>query len=75
MLQSNKSRDVSELVELVSEITAYWKEIARRQFDAGRHSDEGGFEQRWPKTLANFFLAETARVAKALSPLSQNRNN
>ncbi len=75
MLQSNRSREVSKLIALVSEITAYWKEIARRQFDAGRHPDEGDFEQRWPKTLANFFLAETVRVAKALSPLSKNRDN
>lgn len=75
MPQFNKSRDVSELIALMNEITEYWKEIARRQFDAGRYSDEGDFDQMWPKTLANFFLAETVRVAKSLSPLSQNRNN
>jgi hypothetical protein len=52
-----------------------WKEIARKQFDANQPTDGGDFEQSWPKILANFFLAETVRVAKALSVLSEGREN
>jgi hypothetical protein len=68
--------DPSELVALVNDMVAYWKEIARRNFaNAYPNSEPGDFEQRWPRTLPNFFLTETVRTAKALNSLSEGRNN
>jgi hypothetical protein len=75
MNQPNKSRDVSALIALVNSMIEHWKEIARKQFDANQLTNEDDFEQSWPKILANFFLAETVRVAKALSALSKGREN
>jgi hypothetical protein len=72
----NQPRDISELNALIREIVAYWKEIARRNFFKSHpDSTTGEFEQAWPKALANFFLAETIRVANALRSLSGNREN
>lgn len=68
--------DLSELIALINEMVAYWKEIARRNFaNAYPNSEPGDFEQRWPRILPNFFLIETVRVAKALTPLSEGRDN
>jgi hypothetical protein len=68
--------DPSELIALVNEIVAYWKEIARRKFaNTYPDSEPSDFEQRWPKILSNFFLTETVRVAKALTPLSEGRDS
>ena len=65
-----------ERTALVNEIIAYWKEIARGSFTKANLSfDPIEFERVWPKTLANFFLAETLRAAKALSVLSESREN
>ena len=76
MDEPNKSRDVSVLNTLVNEMIEYWKEIARTNFvKAYPQADPSEFEQRWPKALENFLLAETIRVAKLLSALSENRNN
>lgn len=68
--------DPSELIALIDEIVAYWKGIAFRSFtriDPDSALDD--FESRWPKILANFFLAETMRTAKALRVLSDGRLN
>jgi hypothetical protein len=68
--------DISELNALIREIVAYWKEIARRNFfKAHPDSTLSEFDQAWPKALANFFLAETIRVANALRSLSEGREN
>jgi hypothetical protein len=76
MNEPTKSRDVLALIALVNAMIEYWKEIARRNFaKAHPQADQGEFEQHWPKALANFFLAETVRVAKLLKKLSENRNN
>jgi len=76
MNEPNRSRDVSALIALVNAMIEYWKEIARRNFaKAHPQADPSEFEQHWPKALANFLLAETIRVAKSLSTLSENRNN
>ena len=66
----------SDLTALVNEIIAYWKAIAERNFKYARpFSDPSDFERDWPKTLDNFFLAETVRTAKALRHLSEGREN
>lgn len=76
MTEPNKSRDVSALIALVNAMIGYWKEIARRNFvKAYPQADPSEFERHWPKTLENFLLAETIRVTKLLSALSENRNN
>jgi len=76
MNEPTKSRDVSALIALVNAMIEYWKEIARRNFfKAHPQADPIEFEQHWPKALANFLLAETIRVTKSLSKLSENRNN
>ena len=55
--------------------TQPWKEITRRNLvKAHPQAEPSEFERRWPKALANFLLAETVRVAKSLSALSENRN-
>jgi hypothetical protein len=72
----NRQRNPSELIALVNEMIADWKEIARKNFsNSYPDSEPGDFEQSWPRTLTNFFLAETVRVAKALNSLSEGRNN
>ena len=73
---SKRPPDPSELIALIDEIVAYWKEIAFRNFtrmDPDSAADD--FESRWPKILANFFLAQTMRTAKALRVLSDGRLN
>ena len=76
MNEPKKSRDVSALIALVNAIIEYWKEIARSNFvKAHPQSEPSEFERHWPKALANFYLAETVRVAKSLTTLSENRNN
>lgn len=76
MNEPDKSRDVSALIVLVNARIERWKEIARRNFAiAHPHADLSEFERHWPKALENFLLAETIRVAKLLSALSENRNN
>jgi hypothetical protein len=76
MNEPTESRDISALIVLVNAMIEYWKEIARRNFaKAHPQADPSEFEKHWPKALANFLLAETARVAKSLSPISENRNN
>jgi hypothetical protein len=65
-----------DLTVLVNEIIAYWKAIAERNFKNARpFSDPSEFEQDWPKTLDNFFLAETVRTANALRHLSEGCEN
>jgi len=76
MNEPNKSRDVSSLIALVNAMIEYWKEIARRNFvKAHPQAEPSEFERHWPKALENFLLAETIRVAKSLSALSENCNN
>jgi hypothetical protein len=75
MNQPDRSREVSALIALVNSIIEHWKEIARKQFNVTQLTNEEDFEQSWPKILANFFLAETVRIAKALSVLSEGREN
>ncbi len=76
MIEPNKSRDVSSLIALVNAMIEYWKEIARRNFvKAHPQAEPSEFERHWPKALENFLLAETIRVAKSLSALSENCNN
>jgi hypothetical protein len=76
MNNTNLSREVSDLTALVNEIIAYWKAIAERNFkDTHPFADPNEFEQSWPKTLGNYFLAETMRSAKTLRPLSNGREN
>jgi hypothetical protein len=77
MNKTKWSREASDLTALVNEIIAYWKAIAEKNFkDARPFSDQSEFEQSWPGTLDNFFLAETVRTAKMLSSLpAEGRNN
>jgi len=76
MNKTKWSREASDLTVLVNEIIAYWKVTAKKCFeDAHPFSDPDEFEQIWPKTLDNFFLAETVRAAKALRSLSEGREN
>ncbi len=71
-----RQHGLPELIALINEIIAYWKEVAHRSFTkANPNSDPMEFERVWPRTLANFFLAETLRAAKALSALSEGRDN
>ena len=67
--------DVSDLTALVEELIAYWKELGRKRFHAQPGADPDDFERLWPRMLENFFLAETARVAKKLRFLSRGRDN
>ncbi|MGE0131506.1 MAG: hypothetical protein AB7U82_25775 [Blastocatellales bacterium] len=67
---------LSELIDLINEIVAYWKKIARMRFtNVYPGSDPSEFERIWPMTLTNFFLMETIRVAMALGPLFEGRDN
>jgi len=74
-LKPSKPPDPAELVALIREIIGYWEAMARRHFVAHPPEDQSTFEQHWPKVLANFFLAETMRTAKALEVLSQGCQN
>lgn len=77
MNKTKWSRDASDLTALVNEIIAYWKAIAERSFkETHPFSDSNEFEQSWPKTLDNFFLAETVNTAKLFRSLpSEGRDN
>jgi len=76
MKKSKPSRSVSDLIALVDAMIAYWKSIAEMNFKQTHpDSDLAEFEREWPKTLDNFFLAETARTANALRHLSRGREN
>jgi hypothetical protein len=67
--------DIADLMTLIQEITAYWKEMGRKRFVADPDMDPDDFERFWPLMLENFFLAETVRVAKKLRFLSWGRDN
>ena len=83
MKKPKPSRSIADLIALVDSIIAYWKSIAEVNFkktspDAKKTSpdaDMAEFERVWPKTLDNFFLAETVRTANALRHLSRGREN
>jgi hypothetical protein len=76
MKKYTPSRSVSDLIALVDAIIAYWKSIAELRFkQANPNSDSAEFERQWPKTLDNFFLAETVRTANAIRFLSEGREN
>ncbi len=70
-----RTPDTADLIALVEEIVAYWKELGRTRFYAQRGVDPDEFERFWPQMLENFFLAETVRVAKKLRFLSRGRDN
>jgi hypothetical protein len=71
----DRTRDTADLTALVEEIVAYWKELAGKRFHSHPGVDPDAFERLWPQILDNFFLAETARVAKKLRFLSRGRDN
>ena len=71
----NRTPDTADLMALVEEIIADWKELARKRFNSHPGVDPDAFERLWPQILDNFFLAETVRVAKKLHFLSQGRDN
>jgi len=76
MNHTNKTCDVASRIALVHAIIEYWKSTAERNFrTAHPHADRSEFEQRWPKILPNFFLAETVYAAKRLRLLSEGRSN
>jgi hypothetical protein len=76
MKKPSPSRNVSELIALIDSMIAYWKAIAERNYkNAHPFSDSDEFERRWPRTLDNFFLAETVRTANSLRRLSEGREN
>ncbi len=76
MNNAKRSCKASDLTALINEKIAYWKAIAERNFkNAQPFSDSDEFERDWPKTLDNFFLAETVRTADALRHLSEGREN
>ncbi len=72
-----QSNEVCDLTARVDAIIAYWKSVAGKRFrDAHPFSDPSEFEKSWPKTLDNFFLAETVRTVKLLRSLpSESRDN
>ena len=72
----SNERHISERIAIVNSIIARWKDLARRNF-INTHPilNLDDFEQHWPQVLANFFLAETIRVARALELLSDDRDN
>ena len=76
MNNPNNTCAVASRIALVNAIIEYWKSTAERSFrTAHPHADHSEFEQRWPKVLLNFFLAETVYAAKKLRLLSEGRNN
>jgi hypothetical protein len=76
MKKPKPSRRVSDLIALVDAMIAYWKSIAEVNFkQSSPDSDQAEFERVWPKTLDNFFLAETIRTANALRHPSRDREN
>ena len=76
MKKPKPPRSVSDLITLVDAMIAYWKSIAEVNFKkTSPDADMAEFERVWPKTLDNFFLAETVRTANALRHLSRGREN
>ena len=76
MKKPKPSRSVSDRVALVDAMIAYWKSIAEVNFkQTNPDSDLAEFKRVWPKSLYNFFLAETIRTANALRQLSRGREN
>lgn len=77
MNKPTRSCEITRLVSLVNTMIVYWKVIAERNFNnAYPNSGPEAFEQVWPKTLANIFLAEMIRTAKRLRSLpTEGRNN
>ncbi len=76
MKKPKPSRSVSDRVALVDAMIAYWKSIAEVNFkQTNPDSDLAEFKRVWPKSLYNFFLAETIRTANALRHLSRGREN
>ena len=76
MKKPKPSRSVADLIALVDSMIAYWKSIAVLNFKKSNpDADLAEFERVWPKTLDNFFLAETARTATALRLLSEGHEN
>lgn len=69
MSKAKSSREAPDLAVLVNEMIEHWKSVAERIFkEVYPFSERDEFEQNWPKTLDNFFLAETVRAAKLLRP-------
>ena len=76
MKKPRPSRSDADLIALVNAMIAYWKSVAEWNFKmTNPNSDLTDFEREWPKTLDNFFLAETARTANALRFLSEGGEN
>jgi hypothetical protein len=76
MNNAKRSCKASDLTAFINEKITYWKAMAERNFkNAQPFSDSDEFERDWPKTLDNFFLAETVRTADALRHLSEGREN
>jgi len=76
MKKSKPSRSVADLIALVDATIAYWNSIAELSFKkTNPNADLAEFKRVWPKTLDNFFLAETIRTANALRHLSRGREN
>ena len=76
MRKPKSSRSVADLIALVDSIIAYWKSFAEVNFKkTSPDADMAEFDRVWPKTLDNFFLAETIRTANALRHLSRGREN
>ena len=55
----DRTPDTADLTALVEEITAYWKELARKRFYSQPRADPDEFERLWPRILENFFLIES----------------
>jgi hypothetical protein len=70
-----KPPDIADLIAFVDKVIAAWKEIGRQNFVAHPDADPDAFERQWPQLLENLFIAETVRVAKGLSVLSEDRDN
>jgi len=76
MKNPKPTRSVSDLIARVDTMIAYWKYIAEVNFkQSNPDSNQAEFERIWPKTMDNFFLAETIRTANALRHLSRGREN
>jgi hypothetical protein len=67
MKKHNTPPDISDLINLVNAMIAYWKAIAESNYKMMKpDSDLSEFEREWPKILDNFFLAKTVRTARLL---------
>lgn len=70
-----RPQDISVALTIINAKVSRWKGIAHRRFNAGEIADQAIFESHWPQILTNCLYAETARVARALGFLSEDRNN